>query len=498
MKISLSRFVPHGTLFFALSILATHVHAQDALPPDTAGQGEVQAESSAPVPAFFLLSMATESTEASDTTQLGIRDMLLGWDEMARLYFRTAVKADRNCALAWCGLMLTEEPTAESRNELERIFAADCPATPPEMNLLTTLLRLVRGEHVGAGEEFAERATQFRADTLSACWAAYLLRDGYEEIVGKPLPNQQRSLEMIESQYTRKPQDPMVAYLRGWVEESAPEPSDAALAAAQYAAETLREHPAPQLLYGHLLFRKGRLDEALAAVRRASQYAEEQRKNVPHGTMEQAPTEPYPLEMWPLEIRSRLYESTILFLKGDVAASRKLQSELAAKAHAVSASLAAAPGAILLQWEARTLPLRLLVLAPKKPADAQVSAAVKLACPSTADKQDPVFHACECLRFCLVARQRAGGKRQAQAIRCLESAEASLSKVAAAKDACRVQGAYALSAWSRMHEACRLAILAAKSAVYSKTESIWTQSLNEGLKRPATLLMPPVLPGKGR
>ncbi len=468
--------VPHGTITLLL-LLATPLCASTTPGPSTP----------------ILITMASDNAEAKQHIQLGVRDFLMGWEEQAGEHFHAAIEAERSSALAWCGLMLVEGATTESRDALAEIFSEDPVLTPQETALIESWLRLIQAGPVGAGEEFAERAEQYRNDTLSAAWAIRLLHDGYERIGGKALPNQQRALMLAEQLYTRKPQDTLAAYLRAWVEQSAPAPSDTALAAAQHAAETLPEHPATQLLCGHMLYRKGRLKEAIPHLKLAVKQAETSRNNVPHGTMEQRESRKISLEMWPLEVRIKLYLSTLFHLDGQKQASEALQRELLKNAGEVPESQRRTPGAVLLHWEARTLPLRLLMLSPSLPTDAQVHAAVQAATPAGVPAAEPLHELRDCLRFCLVARQRAAAGKGTQARKCLEAAEAAFKRYEASREDCARQGAYVLSAWTRMHAACELALLAAKAAAYPDSAEFWRQSFEEKL-RPETLLMPPVLP----
>ncbi len=446
-----------------------------------------------PTDAAPLIVMAADNEESNSCVQLGLRDMLLGWDEQARLHFRAAVTADADCALGWAGLMLTEGATAESRDALERVLSDGVRMTPAEESLLSTWLRLARGDRSGAGEEFAERAARFRNDILSACWAVLLLHDGYEEIGGKPFANQRRALEIAQQLYERRPGDGLVSYLRAWVEEAAPVPSETALEAARQAAEVMPEHPATQLLYGHFLFRNGQIAGAISALHKAAERAGEARRIVPHGTMEHAGQGLDSPEFWPLEIRAKLYESSLLWIQGKQRESLLIQSDLMKMANQTAAPYAAAPGAVLLHWEARTLPLRLLMLAPKVPSDAQIAAATKASLPQPAAKRDPVLEVRDCLRFCLVARQRAAAGKVAEAIKCIKAAELSFQGLEAARERCAGQGPYILSAWTRAHEACQSALFAAKAAAYPDTSDVWLLSL-EKVQKPATMLMPPVLP----
>ncbi len=472
------RIVPCGTLLLTLFAFSPQSYSQMSASP-------------APV----LLTVVGENVQAKEELQLGLRDMILGWDEIARLHFLNAVHADADCALAWCGLLVTDSQSdkAGAKQELERILSDDYAGTPAELDLLSSWLRLLNGDSGGAGEEFSERAERFRNDVLSHAWAVILLHGRYDDLSGKALPRQQRALELAERLYAHKPQDAVAAFMRAWVEEAAPAPSDTALAAARFAAQSMPEHPAAQLLLGHLLYRKGELKEAQEVLHQASQLCETMRKNVPCGTDESRELTGYPLELCPLEVRVKLYESTLLWLDGQQKASVLIQKKLLNEAENLEPDLVQAPGAVLLHWEARTLPLRLLMLQPKHPNDAQISAAVKAATPAQTDKNDPLLELRDCLRFCLVARQRAAAGKGAEAVRCVKAAEAALGRLLAAQELCAQKGAYVYSAWTRSCEACQLALLAAKAAAYPDTSDIWLQSFDEAQK-PASMLMPPVLP----
>ncbi len=467
------RSVPRGTfILFSLFLLHPLAVAESSAPP--------------------LIAMASDHEECRTQVQNGIRDLLMSWDEMARVHFHSAVQHDGSNALARCGLMLTEGATAEHRDALEQILSDDPPLTPPEAALLSTWLRLMQGGAIGAGEEFADRATQYRNDTLSACWAIRLLHDRYDEIGSKPLPHQERAREIARQLYARRAQDPLIAYLRGWIEESAPTVSDEALGAAGAAAETMPEHPSAQLLYGHLLFRRGDYQQALPYLHRAAESAAVARQNVPHGTFCPSGNTAETAPIWPLELRAKLYESTVLWLSGQKRDSLLLQRDLLRLAQQSEEQVTHSPAAALLHWEARTLALRLLMLSPQLPTDAQIKAATDAA--SGISRKDSLNHLRDCLRFCLVARQRAAAGKQAQALRCIQSAENSMKQLLASFSNVAGEAPYLLSCHQRAQEACQLAILAAKAAAYSETAEIWLQSLRHA-QRPASLLMPPVLPG---
>ncbi len=486
----LVHLVPCGTILLALSCAHLYAQAENTSPPSV------------------ILSMASDNEVVRTETQLGMRDLLMAWDEMARLHFRTAVSADPTSPMAWCGLMLTEGVTPEARAALEQILEGGVALTPQESALLSIFLKLVQGDRSGAGEEFARRAEVYRADVLSQCWAVFLLHDGYERVGSRwhAMRTQKRAQDMAWKLYQQRGldaiaekgrvwslQDELASYMLAWVNESAPLPNDHAMWASKELSTMMPEHPSVHLLLGHHFFKLRQFSEAISCFRQASKLAEQARKNVPHGTLEQGDGKEYPVEMCPLELRAKLYLSTVLWLDGQRRESLWLQSELLRYTRNIQTELASAPGAVLLRWEAASLPLRLLMLDKKLPSDAQVAAASKAAVPAVTESNDPLLDVRDCLRFCLVARQRAATGKGTQARRCIEAAEASFKRLTEARSRCEGQGAYVLSAWTRAHEACQQAIFAARAAAFPDTSEIWLNSL-EDASRPASMLMPPVLP----
>ncbi len=429
-----------------------------------------------------LVGLATPTEECAQHVFYGLQDILLGWDESAHAHFRAAIEADAGCAIAQLGLMLTsdETPNAEARAALQSAMANELAMTPAESALVTTGLTLLTGDRAGAAKEFQERIKIWRADILSACWAALLLHDGYDE-AGKALPGQEAALTLIQELWLKHranhPCSAIVCYLRALMEETAPTVSEEALQSATHAANLLPQHPSPQLLLGHLLVRAGRVHESIPyfhkAVELARKTREAQGEAAPHA--------------WPLEIRAQLYEATALWMDGQYNAALKARQKL--NKLTVDTTQQNTLGGILIHWEAHTLPLRVLVLRPKVPYDGEIRAAAKVA--TSQRKDDPVHHVRDCLRFCLVARQRAHASKRKDAIKCIEAAEKAYNRLLDSREA--AQQGRVLSSWARACEACVIAINAAKAATYTSTSEIWQDNCRRAA-RPSSLLMPPVIP----
>ncbi len=432
-----------------------------------------------------LVGLATPTEECAEDVFYGLQDILLGWDESAHARFSAAVEADEGCAVAQLGLLLTsgDSPNSSALAALESAIHNELAMTPAEAALLSTGLVLLSGDRSGAAQEFRERIKKWRADLLSACWAVLLLHDGYDE-TGKPLPNQAAADELIQQLWLKHranhPCSAIVCYLRALMEETAPTISQDALQSAAHAANLLPQHPSPQLLLGHLLLRSGRVHESIPYFAKAAELA----KAVRVSQGETPDSVPY---AWPLEIRARLYEATALWMDGQFDDALKARRML--NALDLDAAQLDSPGALLLRWEARTLPLRILVLRPEIPYDGEIKAATQVA--TSALKDDPVHHLRDCLRFCLVARQRAKASKRESAVKCIEAAQKAYdSLLARGNELGQGRGA---SSWARACEACEVAINAAKAATYSSTAEIWEENCRRAM-RPSTLLMPPVIP----
>ncbi|MDO5472322.1 MAG: hypothetical protein Q4F35_03200 [Akkermansia sp.] len=436
----------------------------------------------APSPAPIVqLPLATNNVAANQFMQAGMVDLLLGWEESARVHFEKAVVADEMCSLAYVGLMMTEpdvQKRAESLAALsERI--STLPTTPVEAFYLSTFLKLIGNDHLGAAEDFCRRAERFRRDTFSACWGILLLHSadlGYDE-QGKPLRLQERALELAEKLYAQYPENALVCFVRAYVEEAAPVVSEKALQAAMKAVELLPEHPIPAHLLGHLYYRSGQAEKSIPHFIKAVQAATG--KGIPE---------------WESAVlmTSRLYVSTAMWSAG--MDSRALATRRAMNAMPLDREHLHAPAVILQRWEAATLPLRVLVMRPDTPTPGEITAAAKAAEVKPAlPGDDPVLLVRDCLRAALYARLRAAKKDAEYAARSLKLAEDALHRYEQTREATLAAGVHYITPWMRALEACQIAINIAKAEFYAQTSEIWRENAHRAV-RPVTLMLPPVIP----
>lgn len=446
--------------------------------------GDESKSALSPLPSSLSLALATPEEEARRQTQRGMLDLLLGWDESARVHLKSAMESDSHSALAFCGYLMTQPERGEKEkylNQLAEILQKDVPATPAESFYISTFLKLLSGDHLGAADDFCLRADTYRADLFSACWGILLLHcvdQGYGSD-GQILPNQKTAVQRADKLYAQFPDDPCVCFVRAYIEKAAPNVSPTALEACQKAVLALPGHPAPEHLLGHLLYRTGRIQESISHFVHAAEFA--------HG-------EGIRPEEAALEISARLYESTALWSighDGEALATRK-----ALNAQAINSDVPLPAGSILLKWEAHTLPLRVLVAREKLPSIGEISAASKTVSQICTGNQDPLSHVRGCLSESLYARIKMSTGDLHGALASLQRAEKEWQELEGKRNQIRSMGSRVITPWVRALEACSIALCRAKADIYQSTAEIWNEKAKDSVQ-PIALVLPPVIPERG-
>ena len=444
------------------------------------------AEEATPLPYPTLnLPSVIENEEVKEHLDRGMIDLLLGWEESARVHFAHAIElgaATENTSLmAYCGMMMAS--STSGAKDANRMLLAEnidkVPSTPVEIFYLNTFLKLMSGDLTGAADDFAERAVKYRRDTFSALWAAMLYHCaevGYD-VTGRPNSFQEKALKIASALYAQDPQNPIICYVRAYIEEGAPQVSEEAYNAAQRAAEGLYEHPMPQLLYGHLLYRAERADEAVSYFEKAVKLSDSKEIKSCEAR---------------LAMTASLYESTALWSARKT--ERALASRKAMNAVPLDRSALNEVAVIVQRWEASTLPLRVLVLRGTPPTLSEIRAAANAATPIPAlPGEDPVLHVRDCLRAALYARARMHQKDESSAQKSLQLARESFKKFEETQEDVFKLGSVYITPWYRAYEACRIALLAAGNAVFPDSDEFW-KKVADAVKQPGNMLMPPPLP----
>lgn len=417
------------------------------------------------------LAVITENPEVTRQLNLGFQCCLLQYQEKARYHFKQALIAENSCLMAHVGmLMVYPSGTPEYKEHLNAInnLVEQTALTPVEEWYLSAFLQYVAGDVSGAAEAFKERAAIYRRDVMAACWD--ILLNHYNAEQGGDL------ISRADQFIARYPENALAYFSRAILDEYSPTPSEKGLQAARKAVELLPGNPSAELLYAHLLRRSGRLTEALLHYQAAQKFAKEDLTSIPDADAANYHT-------------AALAEACTYWQTGDKL--NALKSSLALSKKAQNSTDGAGEGSILMYWEARTLPLRLLVLQPSAPAGAAINAAAK-ACNAPADTA--LRHAQDCLVAAIRTRTLADSRRVSVAAQTLSKAEFHYTQLQKAIDGIERERGIRLTCVSRVQRACLGAIYRARLALYTDSESIWKPHLDELLGIPEHRFLPPVLP----
>jgi len=480
---------------------ASHAHpAQESGAPEDASEGAPKDEPKDEP--LLVLPIASSSEELKQQLTVGWQDLLMGWEESARRHFEEALQHDDRCALAHVGLLLASpEQAQEHISTLQQICGQDSDTllTPAESFYLSVFLR-ASGRHIeGAAREMNEHADRYRADLFAALWGIQFLHcadTGYTQ-EGEVRPLQAEALRRAQALYQKHPSHPLVCYLRAYLEEAAPDISPEALEAAQKASELMPRHPMPQLLLGHLLYRSQREGEALAHFQQAASLAREESRlhseiaDEDKGKSSKAKNgeEQKPSALF---LTATLYEATTLWSIGQDQKSLQLRRRLRAIPLPTDSKESASPAATLLRWEARTLPLRVLILRKRVPTQGEIEAAFQGATPEHPSDIDFVLEERNCLRAALSARKKAGEGDMKEAVRSLQLAEEALVRFDKTLARVREVSPHWVTPWHRAKEACLVALCTAKAEVYPSSADIWKENARQAVQPPVLLLPPPV------
>ena len=413
------------------------------------------------------LALSTDNAEVQQLVNLGLKECLYGYNEGAYNYFEEALREDEHCVLAHLGmLMIHPLRSDEYRHHLQQLNASlqDATLTPVEEWYVSTFLQYLNGDYAGAAQAFKERASRYRRDNMAACWDIVLNHQTGEQ--GSSI--QQRAEALV----ARLQDAPLAHFIRALLEEQAGKPSDQALIAAVNATELTRKAPHPLIhqLAGHLLCRRGKPQEALPhfkAVLSCSDPASETYR------------------------AAQLHQIAAWIQSGD----KKQWVEALKSARALSTEAAkstpATDGGILLDWEGRTMLLRMLVLQPTPPAGAAINMA---AASCQAATGTPLKLVQDCLVEAIRTRSLAESGRNATAATQLSKAEQFFARLQREGDDLKRQGGMTRTCYIRAERACAAALFRARIALYQNSTDIWYPHLDTLLNTPEPRLLPPILP----
>lgn len=457
---------PHFKLLNSILCLTIAMHCQAE---------DYASVNSAPTSAEnALVEIATvlENKEAKRHLNLGFQQCLLQYPEKARQHFSKALAEDDTCLLAHVGMMMVSPAGSDTyKLHLKKLNEGIDQAflTPAEEWYLSTFLQYIAGDLKGAAAAFRERAALYRRDSMAACWDIILGHYAAAE-QGDTL------IRRADSLLKTQPDNALFCYARALLEEYAAKPSENALKAAKKAVSMLPDSAPAYLLHGCLQGRSGKHSEAVSSFNAALNFSMDD-------------LEHQPLSEASVYRTAALSEICAYWQSGQKIDA--LKRCLALTREIPAAANTGGEGDILLHWEARTLPLRLLVLQPTAPSGAAINAASK-SC--NAPEGTPLHYVQSCLKAAIQTRSLADSGRMTAASQTLQKAEQALAQLEQEDFEMSRHGGITLTCYKRATRACKAALYRAKLSLYPDSKDIWKPYLDELLAQPDTRLLPPVLP----
>ena len=416
------------------------------------------------------LALSTDNAEVRRLVNLGLKEYLYGCNEAAFNHFDEALREEPHCILARLGMLMIHPQRSEAyRRHLQQLNNSmqDAVLTPIEEWYAATFLQYLNGDYAGAAQAFKERAARYRRDNMAACWDIVLNHQAGEQ--GDSL------LKRADALQARLQDSPLAHYLRALVEECSESPSEQAILAAEKAAQLSKRSPHPLIhqLAGHLLFRSGKVSQAMPhfqAILKSSSPT----------------TEAYQA--------ARLYQIAAWVHSGD---KKQLMQALKAARQLSTEATGNPPGSdaeTLLHWEGRTMLLRMLVLQKTPPAGAAINMAAQ-SCNATEDS--PLKLVQDCLVAAIRTRSLADSGRTTSAAEQLPKAEQFFARLQREGEALKRMGGITRTCYIRAERACAAALFRARVALYKDSADIWQPHLDALLNTPEPRMLPPILPQAG-
>ena len=431
-----------------------------------------------PIPLARII-LATENAEAATLINLGLQDVLLGYESRARAYFIKALNMEPHAPLALCGLMLLEQSrridySIQLQQLTSIINSADFTATPQELFYIETFLKLLSGDVPGAARDFEQHAERYRADIFSGCWAVSLYHS---------LDKEESAETLSTALYERKPNHPLCQFFRCFVFESRGRVPQEIIDLSRKCCVTTKHHPMVIHLCGHLLYKEQLYIEA------ADQFRHEREILQSDITTEDIPAaETFEWHRAGLyEASARLCTTTdktkVQSFHMELLNARKLEKEIV---HA---------GDILYRWETMTIPMRHLLFRNTAPNTEEVRHAIACSVPhETFLDDDLCHHFSDCLKSVLHIKVLTKQKRTSKVNSTLEKAEQSYQCLRDSRETIAQKGMTYRMCYMRALDCAESALYMARALVYKDSSSLWNERVSESLSRQKQYrMLPPML-----
>lgn len=325
----------------------------------------VPAQSAVLPPGVEMMMVGSSSPAVQRLVLEGMTYLLSFGDMRAFLKFDAALRLDPDCLMAhWgrCMSLMGAGPAFQSqrvqsmKRMKELALRPDCPER--ERAYADALAVLLMDGPVKAQEAWKTICSTWKRDPYAPLFYAMLLRDGFDG-QGKPGEGQQEAVRVVDAVLKERPGSQAALFMRALLEEVAPVISPETVETARKAVAANPLSASAHHLLGHFLFRTGDYEGASAAFQASENLclAWEKAENVP----------PALDDAW---FRSIVYRAVSEFCAGRY----KEADAIAARAAAIPLNKEhpLAPGTLLQLWEARTLPVRLMLARPDLPGQAHL------------------------------------------------------------------------------------------------------------------------------
>lgn len=416
--------------------------------------------------AWLTIPSTSSNEEARKLTALGMQDLLLGWTESAEQHFRAALDKDPHQPLACQGLIIIDQTLGRELTEnLARFKTAliNVQMTPIEEFYVSTFAKLIRGNLTDAANDFATRFEKYGRDYFSAYWAIMLL-DQTDALKARKLSQQL---------HAAKPDDVLATYLYEYItrDELSEEEINTAVSEVM-----LPWHPSAHLLAGHKFYNVSQFEKAAEFFKRTVELCE-------------ARTD-IAVENAAMLRSAQSYLISSLWAAGNQTDAQKIRQPLNKLRY--SATEKCSTGNILLGWEIKTLPLRLLISDAACPNPGDITAAARVATPAGAGQAHPLIHLRNCISACLQVRVYSARKNPGMGQKYMQMAQEQMRLFYETREEVFKQSPAAITPWLRALSACEKSIRIAQYYLYEDLREQWVESYHD-VYQPQALLPPSIL-----
>lgn len=409
--------------------------------------------------------LATENAEAARLTNLGLQDVLLGYDSRARAYFNEVLTME-DTALALCGLMLLEQHNrADYSQQLKKltdiINSENFFATPQEMFYVETFLKLIAGDVLGAATDFAERAQQYRRDILAGCWSVALLHS----IQQSDATTQARAL------YEKNATHPLCQFVYCLSYATSPQKAPhEIIELSKQCTDAFKKHPMLLHVTGHLLFQNSMYPEA-------SEYFSQEMDMLGRDNL----TDSY-----------EYYRASLYHAASNQCIKSGTQGTITKRQFTDGI---VSPADVLYRWEVMSLPMRELLFRKQVPSANEVRQAVACYVPHETLADDDAAHEfVECLKCILQVRVLLNSQRNKKAQEILLKAEQHYNRMRDARTHFQQKSISYLISYTRALDCAETALHYGRSLMYKDSCSMWNDKVNQALQHQnQSRMLPPML-----